>query len=211
MFTKLSVTSITIVVVYVDDNLLTGDDLSEITALKSFLDAQFRIKDLGEAYYFLGLQLIKHPQGLLVTQQKFLLDLLSEFNCQHVSPVSSPLDVHSKLFVDSGELLPDPSVYRSLIGKFNFLQHTRPDISFNVQHFSQFMSQPRVPHFDTALHVLRYLVGTSYLGLLFNNSTTFDFVGFCDSDWASFSTSRRSVSGYLLLFGGCPISWKSKK
>lgn len=54
-------------------------------------------------------------------------------------------------------------------------------------------------------------MGTCHLGLLFNNSSTFNLVGFCDSGWASCSTSRRSVSGYLLLLGGCPISWKSKK
>ncbi|XP_075095221.1 uncharacterized protein LOC142173515 [Nicotiana tabacum] len=69
----------------------------------------------------------------------------------------------------------------------------------------------RVPHFEAGLHVLRYLVRTLELGLLFNNSSSFAITGFCDSDWASCSTSRRSVSGFVLLLVGSSISWKSKK
>ncbi|XP_047249867.1 uncharacterized mitochondrial protein AtMg00810-like [Capsicum annuum] len=210
-FTKLSGSSLTIVVVYVDDILVTGDDLSKIFALKKFLDDQFKIKDLGVAHYYLGLQIINQPQGLLVNQQKFLPNLLSEFNSVDACPVVSLLDVYFKLSVDSGDLLPDPSLFRKLIEKMNFLQHTWPDISYSVQYLSQFMSKPRIPHFATGLHVLRYLAGTSDLGLLFTNSPTFDLVGFCDSDWVSCSSFCKSGSDYILLLGGSPISWKSKK
>lgn len=130
------------------------------------------------------------------------MDLLSEFHCLHVSYVVYPLDIHSKLAAYSGDLLPDPSLYRKLIGKLNYLQHNRPDIYYSVHHLSQFMSKPRVPHFEAGLHVLRYLVGTSELGLLFNDSSSFELTGYCDSDWASCSSSRKSVSGFVLLLGG---------
>lgn len=211
LFRKFSRSTFTIVAVYVDDILLAGDDLFEISALKQFLDAQFRIKDLGEIYYFLGLEIVKQPQGFLISRHKFTLDLLTEFKCSAVSSIVSPLDPHVKLSAESGALIPDPSVYRKLVGKLNFLQHTRPDISFTIQHLSQFMSAPRVPHLEAGYHVLRYLAGTSELGIFLNNSADFSLKGYSDSDWASFSDSRNYVSGFVLPLGGCPISWKSKK
>nr|XP_009799155.1 PREDICTED: uncharacterized protein LOC104245267 [Nicotiana sylvestris] len=183
LFKKLLGDHLTIVAVYVDDILVAGDVMSGITALKHFLDAQFKIKDLGEIHYFLGLEILKLPHGFLVGQHKFTTDILQEYNCSSSSPVVSPLDPHVKLSTDSGDLLPDPSIYRQLVGKLNYLQHTRLDISFNVQHLSQFMYAPRVPHLEVSLI----------------------------SDWASCSDSRRSVSRFLLLLGGCPVSWKSKK
>ena len=73
------------------------------------------------------------------------------------------------------------------------------------------MSAPRIPHLTTAYHVLRYLAGSSDLVVLLSNSPDFSLHGYCDSDWASCADSRRSVSGFVLFLGGCPISWKSKK
>lgn len=136
LFTKLYDGCLTVVVVYVDDILVSGDILYEIDALKFFLDAQFKIKDLGEIHYFLGLEVVKQSSGFLINQHKFLQDLLLEFHCSDVTPMVSPIDPHIKLSSEVWYLLSDPSLYRRFVGKLNFLQHTRLDISFTVQHLS---------------------------------------------------------------------------
>ncbi|OIT38561.1 putative mitochondrial protein, partial [Nicotiana attenuata] len=127
------------------------------------------------------------------------------------SPVVSPLELNVKLKADDGDLLPNPEMYRSLVGKFNFLTHTRPDLSFAVQHLSQFLQAPRLPHLNVALHLLRHLKGTSDHGILLNNSSDFTLQGYCDSDWAACPDSRKSITGFFVFLGGSPVSWKSKK
>ncbi|XP_075079980.1 uncharacterized protein LOC142165297 [Nicotiana tabacum] len=211
LFTKLYDGCLTVVVVYVDDILVSKDSLSEIDSLKRFLDAQFKIKDLGEIHYFLGLEVVKQSSGFLINQHKFLQDLLLEFHCSDVTLLVSPLDPHIKLSYEVGNLLSNPLLYRQLVGKLNFLQHTRPDISYTVQHLSQFMSAPRLPHLVDAYHVLRYLSDTPTLGISLSHSPDFGLKGYCDSDWAGCVDSKRSVSGFILFLGGFPISWKSKK
>nr|XP_016500926.1 PREDICTED: uncharacterized mitochondrial protein AtMg00810-like [Nicotiana tabacum] len=114
LFRKLKGSHLTIVVVYEDDILLAGDDMSELTTFKEFLDDQFKIKDLGEVHYFLGLEIVKMPQGYLISQHKFALDFLSDIHCSAVTHVVAPLDSHVKLSAEVGDLLPDPSIYRKL-------------------------------------------------------------------------------------------------
>lgn len=127
--------------------------------------------------------------GFLVSQHIFVLDLLSEFKCLDVSFGVSLLDMHVNLSTRVGDLLTDPSLYRRLVSKLNFLQHTQPDISFTVQHLSQFMSDPRLPHLEATYHVLRYLSGTSSLGLFLSNYSGFTLKGYCDSNWVSCADS----------------------
>lgn len=110
-----------------------------------------------------------------------------------------------------GALLTDPSTLRHLVGKLNFLQHTRPDISYVVQYLSQFLQAPQVPHLMAGIHVLRYLLNAPDLGLLFNRFMDFFLVAFFDSDWAACADSRRSVTGFFITLGGFPVSWKSNK
>lgn len=197
--------------IYVDDILVVGNDHEEITDIKAYLDSVFKIKDLRKLHYFLGMEFAEVPTGMIVSQRKFTMDLLSEFNCTGSTPVTTPLDLTVKLSPDQGDLLSNASDYRRLVGKLNFLSNTRPDLSFCVQHLSQFMSAPRKPHWDAATHVLRYLSNNPSQGLLFTKDTSFQLEAFCNADWAACPNSRKSVSGFVVLLGGSLISWKSNK
>ncbi|XP_021766312.1 uncharacterized protein LOC110730797 [Chenopodium quinoa] len=124
------------------------------------------IKDLGLLNFFLGIEITHLPAGILMTQKKFTRELLQ--GCQmDISNVDlTPLPTYLKLQADVGEFYHDPELYRSLVGKLNFLSHTRPDISFSVQTLSQFLSQSRTHHATTLNHVLRYVAHTQGQGIL---------------------------------------------
>lgn len=149
----------------------------------------------------------KAPEGIALSQQRFTNDLIAEFDCLQESPVVSPLNLSVKLLHDHGTPVVDPSLYRKLVGKLNYLTNTRPDLSFCVQHLSQFMASPHQPHWNAALHVLRYLKSAPAQGILFNSSDSFNI----EADWAACPHTRKSVSGYVILLGVSLISWKSKK
>ncbi|XP_075086125.1 uncharacterized protein LOC142168857 [Nicotiana tabacum] len=100
--------SISILAFYVDDILLIGNNEGDLAQLKSSLHHEFQIKDLGELHYLLGLETLRETQGLIISQRKFTLEVLDEFDCVHLPSVLSPLDPSCKLNSESGELLSDP-------------------------------------------------------------------------------------------------------
>ncbi|XP_019252811.1 PREDICTED: uncharacterized protein LOC109231617 [Nicotiana attenuata] len=204
-------TSFVYVAIYVDDVILTGTDLEEIKLLKKFLHDSFKIKDLGRLQYFLGLEILYKDDEVIISQRKFVIDLLKEYNCLSCSSLSSPLDPNVKLKANEGAHLSVPSCYRKLVGKLNFLTNTRLDIAFSVQHLRQFMQDPREPHLKAAYHLLRYLKADPSLEVFFSKNDDYTVRAYCDSDWASCPDSRKSVTGYVVLLGDSPISWKSKK
>lgn len=161
--------------------------------------------------YFLGIEVSYLPNGILLHQKKFITDLLKSYHCEDVSPVTCPLDLSVKLKLDMGDPLPSPKSYRCLVGKLNFLTHTRPDLAFAVQHLSQYLQKPTSSHMLAALHTLRYLRDTSEIGIFLSNSPGLSLSAYCDSDWASLPNTRRFVSGFCVLLGGSLIGWKAKK
>ena len=135
------------VVVYVDDIIVIGNDAREISSLKVYLNTAFKIKDLGFVNYFLGLEVLQSTQGVVLTRRKFTMELLSEFLPDDTTAISPPLDLYSKSLFVGTDPYPDPTQYRQLVGKLNFLTHTRPDIAFSVQYLSQFLHTPSTSHY----------------------------------------------------------------
>jgi len=129
----------------------------------------------------------------------------------HAKPTATPLPLNCKLKADEGVPLSDPTVYRTYIGKLNFLSNTRPDIAFAVQTLSQFMQHPTSSHMAALEHLLKYISVTSGQGILLRGADSLKLTAYSDSDWASCPISRRSVTGYIVLLDKSPISWKSKK
>ncbi|RVW68050.1 Retrovirus-related Pol polyprotein from transposon RE1 [Vitis vinifera] len=156
LFTCRKGKSFTALLIYVDDILITGNDVNAIVALKQFLHSHFRIKDLGDLKYFLGIEVSRSKKGISISQRKYTLEILKDGGFLGAKPVNFPMEQNTKLS-DSGELLKDPSQYRRLVGRLIYLTITRPDITYSVHVLSRFMHAPRRPHMEAALRVLRYL------------------------------------------------------
>ena len=200
-----------VLIVYVDDIILTGDDNGEIDKLKKLLAFEFEIKDLGEVKYFLGMEFARSKQGISVCQRKYVLDLLGETGMLGCKPAETPMECNLKFEAAQPENQIDKEKYQKLVGKLIYLAHTRPDITFVVGVVSQFMHSPGQEHYDAVIRILRYLKGTPGKGLFFANNGHFQVEIYTGADWAGSITDRRSTSGYCSFVGGNLVSWRSKK
>ena len=145
-FYRKSDTGIILLLVYVDDIVITGDDNEGILNLKSFLHTKFHTKDLGLLKYFLGVEVAKSKKGTFLSQRKYVLDLLAETGKIGAKPRSTPMIPNSHLTKNDGEPFEDPEKYRRLVGRLNYLTLTRPDIAYAVSIVSQFMAAPTANH-----------------------------------------------------------------
>lgn len=179
--------------------------------MKHHLDIVFSINDLGELGFFLGIEIGYLPEGISMTQKNFTKELLDASGLTHFKCAITPFPVNLKLHADKGELRIDPSYYMCLVGKLNFLTNTRPNLLYTVQTLSQFMQLPRTSHLSALHHALCYVANIAGQGFILKGTDTLRLQAFSDSNWAFCPDSRRSISGYVLLLGNSPISWKRKK
>ncbi|KAG7559542.1 GAG-pre-integrase domain [Arabidopsis thaliana x Arabidopsis arenosa] len=211
LFIHSSGNTITYVLVYVDDILVTGNNpMMVANVLASFAD-RFSIKDPTDLHYFLGIEVTRSPTGLHLMQRKYITDLLTKYNMLDAKPVTTPLPTTPKLTLTTGDKLPDASQYRSVVGSLQYLSFTRPDIAYAINRLSQFVHQPTDAHWHAAKRVLRYLAGTTTHGIKLNSSSPMAFHAFSDADWAGDNDDYVSTNGYLIYLGRNPISWSSKK
>jgi hypothetical protein len=117
-----------------------------LVALLKYLHFSFALKDLGPLNFFLGVEASWKSDGLHLSQQRNILDILKKTNMELVKPVSTPMFSSTKLSKFEGLTITDPTLYRSTVGSLQYLSLTRPDIAFAVNKVSQFMQDPREPH-----------------------------------------------------------------
>uniref|UniRef100_A0A2N9FZI4 Integrase catalytic domain-containing protein n=1 Tax=Fagus sylvatica TaxID=28930 RepID=A0A2N9FZI4_FAGSY len=211
LFTKQHGSCFIALLVYVDDILIASNDATAVAQLKTYLDSQFKLKDLGPVRYFLGLEIARSSKGISVSQRKYALEIMEDAGMLGCKPARCPMDQNLKLSKGEGSLLPDPTVYRRLIGRLMYLTMTRPDIVFSVHRLSQFMEHPRDSHLKAAQHIVQYIKGAPSQGLLYPSDSDLHVKAFSDSDWAGCPDTRRSTTGYCVFLGSSLVSWRSKK
>ncbi|KAK2367079.1 hypothetical protein QL285_080397 [Trifolium repens] len=201
--------------VYVDDIIITGSSINLVQTLVNKLDPVFSLKELGDLDYFLGIE-VQHlsDNSLLLSQGKYIRDLLTKTNMLECKPIATPMMSSCKLSKTGSDSVTDPTLYRSVVGSLQYATITRPEISFAVNKVCQFMSAPLESHWTAVKRILRYLKGTITSGLkIFPTDIhhPLSLKVFCDADWASDPDDRRSTSGAAIYFGPNLISWWSRK
>ncbi|XP_015161174.1 uncharacterized mitochondrial protein AtMg00810-like [Solanum tuberosum] len=220
LMTKKTHAGIVVILIYVDDLLVTGSSPQLIEEAKQVLKDNFKIKDLGSLRFFLGIEFSRNSEGILMHQRKYALELISDLGLGGSKPVDTPIEQNLKLTTtefddlvgsDSDPLLLDVSEYQRLIGRLLYLTLTRPDISYAVQNLSQFMQAPKTSHMNAAIIIVKYVKKSPGNRVLLSSTSTGSLQGYCDVDWGSCVNTRKSITGYLVQYGNSPISWKSKK
>ena len=143
-----------LLLLYVDDMIITGNDLSGIQELKDFLSQQFEMKDLGHLSYFLGLEITHSTNGLYITQAKYASELLSRVVFIDSKTVDTLVELNAHLTPTGGKPLSNPSLYKRLVSSLVYLTITCPDIFYVVHQVSQYLSAPRLTHYADILCIL---------------------------------------------------------
>ena len=201
--------------VYVDDIILAGSSDDKIKEVKDTLSRKFEIKDMGKLHHFLGMSVVQNEtrKTVWIGQTAYTENLLKKFEMEHCKPVSTPVNVGSKLEIakDEEESI-NQQQYQSAIGSLMYLSvSTRPDIAYTVGTLARFSSKPTKEHWTALKRVFRYLKGTTTHGILYSQNNSGECVGYSDADWAGDINDRKSTSGYVFQISGAPVTWRSKK
>ena len=201
--------------VYVDDIILAAKNEKQLKQVKENLSNKYDIKDLGELKYFLGIKVEQNKESgsIWIGQPAYTENLLKRLGMQDSKPTSTPAEVSSKLKPAPSQAEPvNQTEYQSAVGSLMYLAvSTRPDIAFSVNNLARFNSNPQKEHWTALKRILRYLKGTTNIGILYKHDGSDKCVGYSDADWAGDPSDRKSTSGYIFMFSDGPISWSSKK
>ena len=157
---------------------------------------EFQMKDLGSLKYFLGLEVDRTSDQLLLHQTKYAGELIHRAGVDSCTTAPTPISPSQST---NGADVPfhNPRLFRSLVGDLQYLTVTRPDIQFAVNYVAQKMHSPTEQDFHTLKRILRYVKGTILCGLIFSRGDL-HLRGYSDSDWANDPLDSRSTTGYLI-------------
>nr|XP_016480091.1 PREDICTED: uncharacterized mitochondrial protein AtMg00810-like [Nicotiana tabacum] len=194
MFIKRSNGHIVVILIYVDDRLLTGSSKILIDETKVVLHQEFKVKDLGKLRYFLGIEVMRSKHGILLHQRKYTVELISKLGLSASKSAITPLEINQRLTsvefdkvvrLQNLDPLVDVTSYQKIIGKLLYFTVTRPEICYAVRSRGQSMQAPKRSHMDATTRVARYFKNASGLGVLLKRESSQSLLRFCDLDWVS--------------------------
>jgi histone deacetylase 1/2 len=170
--------------IYVDDIIVTSSSSEAVTALLNDLRKDFALKDLGDLHYFLGIEVKKVKNGILLSQRKYAQDILARVGMTNCKPLPTPLSATEKLSKTDGQVLgpEDSTKYRSIVGALQYLTLTRPDLSFAVNKVCQFLHMPTTVHLSAVKRILRYVKFTIDMSLSIQKSNSLLISAFTDAN-----------------------------
>ena len=200
-----------ILLLYVDDILITAANNEEIDRIKGLLHDKYKMTDTGLARQFLGIDILQSDTGITIHQRRFIDSVLRRFGMEGCNGAWVPLETRPSVTFDP---LPaaDQQTFQSLIGSIMYIMlGTRPDLAYTISALSKFSASAGHEHLQQAKRVLRYLQQSRSVGLAFVQNDDKELLGYSDSDWAGDVGDRKSTGGFLFLLSGAPICWKAKK
>ncbi|GJW47135.1 putative ribonuclease H-like domain-containing protein, partial [Tanacetum coccineum] len=202
---------ILLVQVYVDDIIFGSTKKTLCTEFEKMMHKKFQISFMGELTFFLGLQVKQKEDGIFISQDKYVIEILKKFGFTDIKTASTPMETQKPLLKDEDGEEVDVHLYRSMIGSLMYLTSSRPDIMFAVCACARYQVNPKVSHLHAVKRIFRYLKGQPKLGLWYPKDSPFDLVAYTDSDYAGASLDRKSTIGGCQFLGCRLISWQCKK
>ncbi|GJY42301.1 putative ribonuclease H-like domain-containing protein [Tanacetum coccineum] len=195
LFIKKQKEDIWLVQVYVDDIIFGSTNKELCTAFEKLMKDKFQMSSMGELTFFLGLQVQQKEDGIFISQDKYVAEILKKFNYTDVKSASTPVDLEKPLVKDGDADDVDVHLYRSMIGSLMYLTASRPDIMFAVCACARFQVTPKTSHLLAVKRIFRYLKGKPTLGLWYSRDSPFELVAYTDSDYAGATQDRKSTTG----------------
>ncbi|GJT84299.1 putative ribonuclease H-like domain-containing protein [Tanacetum coccineum] len=184
LFIKKDKKDIMLVQVYVDDIIFGSTRKSWCDEFEALMKGRFQMSSMGELIFFLGLQVKQKTDGIFISQDKYVADMLKKFDLTSVKTAITPMETKMALTKDKEADEVDVHLYRSMIGSLMYLTASRPDIMFAVCACSRFQVTPKTSHLNVVKRIFKYLKGKPNLGLWYPKESSFDLEAFSDSDYA---------------------------
>lgn len=215
LYTRTNDDEYSAVVVYVDDMIVVSRDSVGVRNIIKELKTKFSIKELGEPRFILGIEVTRDRSARTITlsQRGYILQLAERFRMKNAKPVYLPADANSRLTRAQDDASCITNVpYRELVGSLMYIVTcTRPDIADAVGNVAKYCEQHTSEHWSAAKRILKFLVTTREIALVYDGKKSGELVGFADASWASDEDTRRSTTGYVFLLFGAAVSWRSQR
>ncbi|GJT00029.1 putative ribonuclease H-like domain-containing protein [Tanacetum coccineum] len=203
LFIKKDKHDILLVQVYMDDIIFGSTKKSWCTEFERMMHKRFQMSSMGALTFFLGLQVKQKSDGIFISQDKYVAEILKKFDFTSVKTSSTPMESNKPLVKDSEAEDVDVHLYRLMIGSLMYLTASRPDIMFAVCACARFQVTPKVSHLHAVKRIFRYLKGQPKLGLWYLKDSPFDLEAYSDSDYAGASLDRKSTTREYVAAANC--------